>query len=85
MFICKKCLNWKKVYTTFLDGNHIVRRSDRFWGGLSTDLIIKQVLMRSVKSVGGMSEAQRAQWLLSMPACAEINTVNNTKIVPKQG
>jgi len=29
--------------------------------------------MRSVKSVGGMSEAQQAQWLLSMPACAEIN------------
>ena len=36
--------------------------------------------MRSIKSVGGMtrgrgmSEAQRAQWLLSMPACAEINS-----------
>ena len=35
--------------------------------------------MRSVKYVGGltrghgMSETQRAQWLLSMPACADIN------------
>ena len=41
--------------------------------------MIEQVLMRSVKSVGGMtrgrgmSKSQRAQWLLSMPACAEIN------------
>ena len=50
-----------------------------FWGGLSTDRVIEQVLMRSIKSVWGMtrcrglSEAQRAQWLLSMPACAEKN------------
>ena len=91
------------LYTAFLDGNHIVRRSDRFWGGLSTDLVIEQVLMRSIKSVWGMtrcrglSEAQRAQWLLSMPACAEktmlfksvqgkrMKQVNNTNIVPKQG
>ena len=54
------------VYKSLLDGNHIVRRSDRFWGGLSTDRVIEQVLMRSVKSVGGMtrgrglSAAQRA-------------------------
>ena len=31
------------VYKKFLDGLHVVRRSDRFWGGLSTDLIIEQV------------------------------------------
>ena len=61
-------------------GNHVVRRSDRFWAGLSTDLVIEQVLMRSVKSTGGMtrergmSELQRTLWLLSMPACAEVNT-----------
>ena len=67
------------VYTAFCNGNHVVRRSDRFWGGLSSDLVIEQVLMRSVKSVGGltrgrgMTESQRAQWLLSMPACVEIN------------
>ena len=41
--------------------------------------MIEQVLMRSVKSSGGltrcqgMGEAQRAEWLLSMPACADIN------------
>ena len=68
------------VYQAFMSGNHVVRRSDRFWAGLSTDLVIEQVLMRSVKSTGGMtrgrgmSELQRTLWLLSMPACAEINT-----------
>ena len=67
------------VYQAFMSGNHVVRRSDRFWGGLSTDLVIEQVLMRSVKSTGGMtcgrgmSELQRTLWLLSMPACAEMN------------
>ena len=67
------------VYRLFMSGNHVVRRSDRFWAGLSTDLVIEQALMRSVKSAGGMTrgrgmtESQRALWLLSMPACAEIN------------
>ena len=60
-------------------GNHVVRRTEKFWPGLFTDLVIEQVLMHRIKSVGGMtrgrgmSESQRAQWLLSMPACAEIN------------
>ena len=56
-----------------MEGKHAVRRTDRYWSGLSTDLVIEQVLMRSVKSTGGltrgrgMGEAQREQWLLSMP------------------
>ena len=41
------------VYQAFMSGNHVVRRSDRVWAGLSTDLVIEQVLMRSVKSTGG--------------------------------
>ena len=68
-----------EVYTSFQDGLHVVRRSDRYWAGLSTDLAIEQVLMRSVKTCGGltrgrgMSESQRLIWLLSMPACADVN------------
>lgn len=47
--------------------------------GLSTDLAIEQVLMRSVKTADGLTrgrgieESQRALWLLSMPSCAEVN------------
>ncbi|XP_073253317.1 uncharacterized protein [Porites lutea] len=68
-----------QVNRSFLNGLHVVRRSDRFWAGLSTALIIEQVLMRSVKTTGGltrgrgMSETQRLVWLMSMPACADIN------------
>ena len=59
--------------------SHEIRRSDRYWAGLSSDLVIEQVLMRSVKTTGGLTcgrrltETQRFVWLLSMPACAEVN------------
>ena len=33
----------------------MVRRSDRLWAGLSTDLVIEQVLMRSMKTSGGLT------------------------------
>ena len=68
-----------EVYEAFMRGHHVSRRSDCFWAGLSTDLVIEQVVMRSVKTTGGltrgrgMGETQRASWLLSMPACAEMN------------
>ena len=68
------------VHTHFMKGYHSIRRSDRYWSGLSSDLVIEQVLMRSIKSVGGLtrgrgiSESQRALWILSRPACSEINS-----------
>ena len=68
-----------EVYRKFIAGFHVVRRSDREWPGSSTDLVIEQVLMPSLKTSGGltreraMTEQQRLIWLLSMPACAETN------------
>lgn len=67
------------VQQHFEEGLHVIRRSDRLWAGLSPDLVIEQVLMRSMKTSGGltrgrgMTEQQRLLWLLSMPACAEVN------------
>ena len=77
------------VHKSFQDGLHIVRKSDRYWSRLSTDLVIEQVLMRSLKRSGeltrgrGMTEAQRLAWVMSMPACAEVNGAmqNPTDIV----
>ena len=58
-------------------GLHVVRRSDRFWAGLSHDLVIEQVLTRSMKTSGGlirgMTETQRLVWLMTHPVCAEVN------------
>lgn len=66
------------VHSLFAAGYHVVRRSNKYWAGLSTDLSIEQILMRSLKTTGGltrgrgMSKYQRALWLLSSPICAEI-------------
>jgi len=67
-----------EVHAHFLEGYHVIRRSYRFWAGLSLDLAIEQILMRSVKTTGGltrrgMSDIQRLVWLLSRPICLEIN------------
>ena len=66
------------VYEAFVTGFHVVRRSNRYGAGLSTDLVIEQALMRSLKTNGGltrgsrMTEKQRNRyWLLSAPACAQ--------------
>ena len=67
------------IYSRFWNGLHIVCRTDRFWTGLSTDLVIAQTLMRSIKSTGGltrgrgMNELQRLVWVKSMPFCCDVN------------
>ena len=71
--------DFPEIYQHFQNGLHVIRRSDRYWAGLSSDLVIEQVLMRSMKSGGGlmrgrgMTEQQRVVWSLAMPACAEVN------------
>ena len=65
------------LYRMFaVEGLFIVRRSDRFWAGLWPDLAIEQVLMRSLKSRGGLTrgngltESVRTLWIYSMHASA---------------
>ena len=38
------------VQQHFNKGLHVIRRSNRLWEGLSSDLVIEQVLMRSLKT-----------------------------------
>ena len=44
-----------EVYKSFLDGCNVVRRSDKFFAGIGTDLMIEQELMHSVKTTGGLT------------------------------
>ena len=44
-----------KVYQDYQEGHHVFQRSDRYWAGLSQDLVIEQVLMRSLKTSGGLT------------------------------
>lgn len=72
--------NYPWLYEQFSQyGFHTVRRSDKFWGGLWSDLIIEQVLMRSLKSRGGItrgrgiSESVRITWINTMHRCASVH------------
>ena len=66
------------------DQCHSVRRSDRYWTGLSTDLIIEQVMMRNVKSRGGLTHGRgmnknvRHLWVCSMHKCAAVHAASLT-------
>ena len=73
------------LYTNFAEhGYHTVRQSDRYWTGLWTDLIIEQVLMRALKTSGGLtrgrrfSESVRSMWVNTMHRCAEIHNAMTT-------
>ena len=67
------------VYLKFANRRHVVRRSNKFWAGLSSDLVIEQTLMRSLKTSGGLihgswrNEEQRSLWTMSMPVTAMNN------------
>ena len=60
-------------------GVHSVRRSDRYWGAISTDLAIEQVLIKALKSRGGLThgrgltESVRLLWVYSMHKCAGVH------------
>ena len=53
-------------------GHHFIRRTDKFWAGLWPDLVIEQVLMRSIKNRGGLTRGRgmtpsvQMLWIRSM-------------------
>ena len=59
-------------------GFFAVRRSDKYWCGIWTDMTIEQVLMRSLKTSGGLtrwrgiSPSAIAKWVHSMPAASRV-------------
>ena len=68
------------LYDCFKEkGRHAIKRSERFWAGLWSDLVIQQVLMRSVKSREdlsrgrGMYENARTIWIHSMHRLAGVH------------
>ncbi len=67
-----------------IHGFHAVRGSTRYWAGLWTDLVIEQVMMRSIKSRGGLTkgrgitESVRLQWIYTMHKCAGIHDAMTT-------
>ena len=69
------------IYKCFKEKVYLmVKCSDQFWAGLRTDLIIKQVMMRSINPRGditrggGMSDSVRHVWAGSMHRLAGIHS-----------
>ena len=68
------------VHAKFKEGGfHTVRRSERFWAGLWTDLIIEQVMTRSIKSRGGLTRgcgitvSVRTLWINTAHRCSSVH------------
>ena len=61
------------------NGYHTVRRSNRFWSGIWTDLAIEQALMRLLKTRGGLTRGRGMTenviliWDHTMHACAQVH------------
>ena len=68
------------VHAKFKEGGfHTVHCSERFWAGLWTDLTIEQVMMRSIKSQGGLTrgrgitESVRTLWINTAHRCSSVH------------
>ena len=80
-----------RVYSCCINNGYpTVRRSDRFWAGLWSDLIIEQCLMRTLKSRGGLTHGRRVTesvrhlWISSMHRCARIHEAMGSLTNQKQ-
>lgn len=71
-------LNLDESTRNILSTNVAIRRSEKFWSGIWSDMTIEQTLMRSIKSIGGLvhgrstTENVTNQWILSMPFSLKI-------------
>ena len=67
------------LFKRFQQAYHVIRRTNKFWAGLGSDLVIEQCLMKSLKTSGeltrgsGINEEQRAHWTLSNPVTSKYN------------
>ena len=57
----EKCqtASYSYVYQQFTNkGFHYISRPDKFWAGLWSDLVIEQIMIGSLKSLGGLARGQ---------------------------
>lgn len=68
----------KDEFAEFSNGGFTIRRTDKFWSGIWSDMTIEQALMRTMKDIGGptrgrgMSDSVLAKWVLTTPALVEL-------------
>ena len=78
-------------YKMFAEGYATIRRTDKQYGGIPSDQIIEQLLMRALKTRGGLTrgrgltEVQQAVWLLSRNVCAEVTNAVHDDLLGLKG
>ena len=65
------------IHQQFESSHHVVRRSNRHWAGLSTDLVIEQVLMRSmttpmIQKKFGTTMERRIHFIMGIHHCVTL-------------
>ncbi|CAH0552820.1 unnamed protein product [Brassicogethes aeneus] len=74
----KYTINNDYEFTRFTEGFFTIRRTHKFWSGVWTDMTIEQVLMRSMKTQGGLthgrglSESVLTKFVLTMIILVEV-------------
>ncbi|KAJ8887394.1 hypothetical protein PR048_013609 [Dryococelus australis] len=74
----KDSMNTKEFCKFREDGYFTIRRSNKFWSRIWSDMTIEQTLMRSMKSSGrlthsrGICESVLSTWILGMPASHDV-------------
>ena len=75
----------KSEYETFVDeGYFTIRRSEKYYCGILSDMAIEQILMRYMKTRGGLTRGRGvtdsglAKWIHNMPASAALTEVVQT-------
>lgn len=68
------------AYKKFTSGVFTIRRTEKFWSGIWSDMTIEQTLMRSMKTSGGLTHGRGitpstlAKWVKSTPVCEKVCT-----------
>ena len=72
--------NYPSLYKSFKEnGYHTIRKSNRYWAGLWSNSVIEHMMMKSIKSRGGLTRARgmtgsvRHQWVHANHARAAIH------------
>ena len=77
------------LYEQFVSNKcHAVRRSNKHWAGLSTDLAIEQIMMKALKSRGGLTRGRgltdsvRLMWVSTMHQMATVHAAITALVTP---
>lgn len=72
-------MGFRDFHNFVSNGYFTIRRSDKFWSGIWSDMTIEQTLMRSMKSTGGLTRGRGltdsvlTKWILGMPTMQKVS------------